>query len=413
MQGKPRLARKVKTIISKGGSVDGLLSIVQTYAGEEKMARMKVHDGLNKTMIAEWISAAETLALGPPQSELNNGQGMTVYKNNFKAINNRLVGPDDNEYDDEPAAPPRKKIKVCESGARDLPTNSKTVEELQSKQSSSNIKPPLPRQDCPTDDSANMAQDPFSRPHKPHKPRRPHHSTSKTSQPSNMRRQEKSSQRPQNSPLRPFRPHKDQPSSTRLQTPQPPLHPTVAPSTKPTDAGSLSPEMAATNRHPSKAFSLENPAINKKMLMAYDNSLVHGRHVLIDTLRLDPGYYMTSCHLYTFSDGDKALVSAISWTEVHVTWITRELRKLARPSKTAYLKPGPHGWDYSNHKWTWEGDRDLDSGAGHQVERADMEKLNNGEMRQAEFWHKYPGRMESQWPCGCQKPWQDDFSEEE
>ncbi|KAF2644892.1 hypothetical protein P280DRAFT_535550 [Massarina eburnea CBS 473.64] len=77
-----------------------------------------------------------------------------------------------------------------------------------------------------------------------------------------------------------------------------------------------------------------------------------------------------------------------------------------------YLKPGKHGWDNDNHCWSWEGDADLITGVGHQVEPADQERLDaEGEAFRREFGIKYPGHMSNQWPCGCQMPWDDSDSD--
>lgn len=79
-----------------------------------------------------------------------------------------------------------------------------------------------------------------------------------------------------------------------------------------------------------------------------------------------------------------------------------------------YRKPGKHGWDYDKHCWAWEGDPDLHTGIGHQIDPEDLAKLEQeGVQFQREFDQKYPGRLDNQWPCGCQVPGDDDDSEEE
>jgi hypothetical protein len=81
--------------------------------------------------------------------------------------------------------------------------------------------------------------------------------------------------------------------------------------------------------------------------------------------------------------------------------------------KPPYLKPGKHGWDWESHKWHFANDPDLNTGYGHQVEPADQERFDQQPEFRDEFFEKYPGRFAHTWPCGCQKPWKDDESEEE
>ncbi|KAF2271819.1 uncharacterized protein EI97DRAFT_243846 [Westerdykella ornata] len=64
-----------------------------------------------------------------------------------------------------------------------------------------------------------------------------------------------------------------------------------------------------------------------------------------------------------------------------------------------YLKPGRHGYEYGKSKWSWEGDPDLVTVVGHQIEPGDSMRLGKGE-----FESKYYGyRTGHLWPCGCQK----------
>jgi hypothetical protein len=90
-------------------------------------------------------------------------------------------------------------------------------------------------------------------------------------------------------------------------------------------------------------------------------------------------------------------------------------QQIQKPEPAApFLKPGKHGWDYENHCWSWEGDRDLHTGIGHQVDPEDQERLDReGEAYEKEFKNKYTGYLGNQWPCGCQLPWNDSDSEEE
>lgn len=80
-----------------------------------------------------------------------------------------------------------------------------------------------------------------------------------------------------------------------------------------------------------------------------------------------------------------AIVTAESSSVVHITEIpyTRKVpvpqggqplpRDADTPSHQAapYLKPGPHGYDYTNHRWHFGSDPDLRTGVGHQVEPDD------------------------------------------
>lgn len=114
-----------------------------------------------------------------------------------------------------------------------------------------------------------------------------------------------------------------------------------------------------------------------------------------------------------------------------------------------YLKPGKHGWDYELHRWGFEGDEDLHTGVGHQVDPDDQERFDEceglteefrskygrkvyswAEMEQLvsldeynRFWEaedfckvfkaRYPAKGAHQWPCGCHVPPGEDDSEEE
>lgn len=80
---------------------------------------------------------------------------------------------------------------------------------------------------------------------------------------------------------------------------------------------------------------------------------------------------------------------------------------------TPFLKPGKHGWDYEKHAWGFAGDKDLETGIGHQVDPRDEEKVRRGEMSEGEFRDKYPALRGGLWPCGCEIPWGEDDSEED
>ncbi|KAJ4350239.1 uncharacterized protein N0V89_008860 [Didymosphaeria variabile] len=72
-----------------------------------------------------------------------------------------------------------------------------------------------------------------------------------------------------------------------------------------------------------------------------------------------------------------------------------------------FLKPGKHGWDYEKHAWGFEGDKDLETGVGHQIDPRD-EGLS-----EEEFAEKYPGARGGVWPCGCAIPGDEHDSEAE
>ncbi|KAL1609919.1 ferrioxamine B transporter [Paraconiothyrium brasiliense] len=72
-----------------------------------------------------------------------------------------------------------------------------------------------------------------------------------------------------------------------------------------------------------------------------------------------------------------------------------------------FLKPGKHGWDYEKHAWGFEGDKDLETGKGHQIDPRDEE------LSEKEFADKYPGTRGGVWPCGCAIPGNEHDSEAE
>lgn len=73
------------------------------------------------------------------------------------------------------------------------------------------------------------------------------------------------------------------------------------------------------------------------------------------------------------------------------------------------LRHGEHGWNYTLHKWNFEGDTGLENGVGHSVEDADWVLEGTREFRR-----KYPGYgFAHLWPCGCQRVAEGDESEEE
>ncbi|PVI06186.1 hypothetical protein DM02DRAFT_681668, partial [Periconia macrospinosa] len=79
-----------------------------------------------------------------------------------------------------------------------------------------------------------------------------------------------------------------------------------------------------------------------------------------------------------------------------------------------FLKPGKHGYDYENGREYFEGDPDLYTGYGHDVDPADEERLaREGDAFYSEYRKKYSGYLGIQWPCGCRYPRSDSDSEEE
>lgn len=81
-----------------------------------------------------------------------------------------------------------------------------------------------------------------------------------------------------------------------------------------------------------------------------------------------------------------------------------------------FLKRGTHGWDYEKHAWGFEGDEDLETGKGHQVDPEDERKLGEGVMSWEELGEKYPGVKGGRggmWPCGCAEVEEEGESEEE
>ncbi|KAF2445043.1 hypothetical protein P171DRAFT_472951 [Karstenula rhodostoma CBS 690.94] len=90
----------------------------------------------------------------------------------------------------------------------------------------------------------------------------------------------------------------------------------------------------------------------------------------------------------------------------------RRRKNISKP----FLKPGTHGWDYEKHAWGFEGDEDLETGLGHQVDPGDERALSEGEMSWEEFGKKYPGVRGGRggmWPCGCVGVGEEGESEEE
>ncbi|KAF2000118.1 hypothetical protein P154DRAFT_535066 [Amniculicola lignicola CBS 123094] len=84
-----------------------------------------------------------------------------------------------------------------------------------------------------------------------------------------------------------------------------------------------------------------------------------------------------------------------------------------QPEPTPYRKPGPHGWDYDNHRWYFADDPDRVTGVGHQIEPAHSERFDRDPSFRKDFLKLYPGRRGSAWPCGCGMVWEEDWSEEE
>ncbi|KAF9739982.1 hypothetical protein PMIN03_001909 [Paraphaeosphaeria minitans] len=157
-------------------------------------------------------------------------------------------------------------------------------------------------------------------------------------------------------------------------------------------------------------------------------------HPFLSTFSLDPTFQpMPACtssttplRTLTFpSSRAHLLISTTSLNRdsptVHLTLIphrdlenqraaTLAAKKIGPPHRRrrnmmrAFLKPGTHGWDYDKHRWGFEGDADLKTGRGHQVEPEDERKLEAGEMSWAAFGDKYPGVRGGRggmWPCGC------------
>lgn len=137
-------------------------------------------------------------------------------------------------------------------------------------------------------------------------------------------------------------------------------------------------------------------------------------HPMIHELGLNPDDPSQATKIIGLPEHQElVIITASSWTAVHETRIPTAPPVLQQSQNSLYLKPGKHGWDWNLHKWAFYGDRDLETGVGHQIEPADQERLEKEPAFEYEFKKKYPGVLANQWPCGCQKPWYDDESEEE
>ncbi|KAF2244230.1 hypothetical protein BU26DRAFT_608686 [Trematosphaeria pertusa] len=164
-----------------------------------------------------------------------------------------------------------------------------------------------------------------------------------------------------------------------------------------------------------------------------DNKHLMKEHPLIPALELNPSHNHrnplsppSTQILHQPAQRCHIILTASSDTAVHETTIPYRKDRNAAPyfknklksdSPTApYLKPGKHGWDHENHRWGFQGDPDLLTGVGHQVDPRDAERLKREQKNGKDVaWYaeKYPGRLGNQYPCGCQLPWDDEDSEEE
>ncbi|KAK7180299.1 hypothetical protein PSPO01_13715 [Paraphaeosphaeria sporulosa] len=120
-------------------------------------------------------------------------------------------------------------------------------------------------------------------------------------------------------------------------------------------------------------------------------------HLIMSTtaLKLDS----TSVHLVAIPDRDLENQRAAAAVKKKVGPPHRRKRNMI----PAFLKPGTHGWDYEKHMWGFKGDKDLETGRGHQVDPEDERRVQVGEMAWSEFGEKYPGvkGRGGMWPCGC------------
>ncbi|KAF2267910.1 hypothetical protein CC78DRAFT_541141 [Lojkania enalia] len=151
-----------------------------------------------------------------------------------------------------------------------------------------------------------------------------------------------------------------------------------------------------------------------EVLTQYERAIRQGRHPLIDILNIKPFPNSASTAIIEIPERqEKVAITALSSTEVYETVLSMWSFISKHSKLIPYLKLGKHGWDEEAHRPAWQGDLDLETGVGHQVEPSDMQKLKKGLMSEQEFRRKYPGVGAHQWPCGCQKPWEEYESEEE
>lgn len=143
-------------------------------------------------------------------------------------------------------------------------------------------------------------------------------------------------------------------------------------------------------------------------------------HPIITALDINPSDPFNNTKVVRLPEQKEVvIVTATSETSVFQTSIPTTQSNLSAQKANQevdrpYLKAGKHGWDYEHHRWGFEGDPDLITGAGHQIMPEDLDILaKEPAWAEAEFRKKYPGRLANQWPCGCQKPWDDDDSEDE
>ncbi|KAH7139250.1 hypothetical protein B0J11DRAFT_575167 [Dendryphion nanum] len=128
-------------------------------------------------------------------------------------------------------------------------------------------------------------------------------------------------------------------------------------------------------------------------------------HPLVARGLVDPNEISQSTKILRRPDqGEVVVVTASLVTAVHRTTIPMPARTMLLPSTTGrrgpkpFLKPGKHGWDYSRHRWGFEGDPDLIVGEGHQIEPADQRRLDHDQAIIADFKCKFPSKLSGQWP---------------